>query len=167
MTYALMGARGIGLDVNALPVVALGVGLGVDYGLYVVEAIEEHYNNGLTVNDAVVRGVQDAGQGVLLTGLTMACGLAFWAFSFLRFQADMGLLLLFWMTTSMVGGLVLLPAVLVALKPSFVFGKQPRTTLSYSRVDPPPSAIGDIPAGSDRTNAETRERTQPSPSSRA
>ncbi len=128
MTYALMGAREIGLDVNALPVVALGVGLGVDYGLYVVESVEEHYRKGLTVNESVMRGVRDAGQGVLLTGLTMACGLAFWAFSFLRFQADMGMLLLFWMTMSMLGGLILLPAVLVSVKPRFVFGRNPRLT---------------------------------------
>ncbi|MFT3924702.1 MAG: MMPL family transporter [Myxococcales bacterium] len=158
MTYALMGARGIGLDVNALPVVALGVGLGVDYGLYVVEAVQEHYDRGLTVNEAVLRGIQDAGQGVLLTGLTMACGLAFWAFSFLRFQADMGLLLLFWMTMSMLGGLVLLPAVLAALKPRFVFGAAPRTSLPVS---------GDTPRDSGQTSVETPARTQPSPSNQA
>ena len=51
MTYALMGALRIGLDVNALPVVALGVGLGVDYGLYVVENIEEAYHRGMSVVD--------------------------------------------------------------------------------------------------------------------
>lgn len=158
MTYALMGARGIGLDVNALPVVALGVGLGVDYGLYVVEAVEEHYKNGLTVNESVLRGIQDAGQGVLLTGLTMACGLAFWSFSFLRFQADMGILLLFWMTASMIGGLVLLPAVLVAVKPSFVFGKNPRLT---------PDASVDTRPGFDPTSVGTHERTQPSQSNQA
>ena len=43
LTFALMGARKIGLDVNALPVIALGVGLGVDYGLYVVGRIKEEY----------------------------------------------------------------------------------------------------------------------------
>jgi predicted RND superfamily exporter protein len=125
MTYALMGAMRIGLDVNALPVVALGVGLGVDYGLYVVENVEEAYHRGMSVVDAVRHGVQGAGKGVLVTGITMAAGLAFWRFSFLRFQAEMGMLLLFWMTMSMLGGLILLPALLVQFKPKFVFGSQP------------------------------------------
>lgn len=125
MTYALMGALNIGLDVNALPVVALGVGLGVDYGLYVVENVREAHGRGLDVVESVKAGVQGAGKGVLLTGLTMAAGLAFWRLSFLRFQAEMGMLLLFWMSMSMVGALVLLPAIFAQFKPKFVFGAEP------------------------------------------
>jgi predicted RND superfamily exporter protein len=124
MTYALMGASSIGLDVNALPVVALGVGLGVDYGLYVVENVQEAHEHGHSVVDAVRHGVLGAGKGVLVTGITMACGLAFWWFSFMRFQAEMGMLLLFWMTMSMLGGLILLPAFLVQFQPKFVFGRK-------------------------------------------
>jgi predicted RND superfamily exporter protein len=125
MTYALMGAAKIGLDVNALPVVALGCGLGVDYGLYVVENVQEAYHQGMSVVDSVRHGVQGAGKGVLVTALTMAAGLMFWRLSFLRFQAEMGMLLLFWMTMSMLGGLILLPALLVQFKPKFVFGTPP------------------------------------------
>jgi predicted RND superfamily exporter protein len=131
LTYALMGAKGIGLDVNALPVVALGVGLGVDYGLYVVENIHETYASGASVHDSVLHGLRSAGKGVLLTGATMATGLAFWWFSFLRFQAEMGLLLLFWMSMSMLGGLILLPAILAQFKPRFIFAP---------RVGLPPAA---------------------------
>ncbi len=121
LTYAFMAAMGIGLDVNVLPVVALGVALGVDYGLYVVQAIKDEFAKHGEVERAVIDGVGSAGKGVLMTALTMLLGLVFWRFSFLRFQADMGMLLLFWLTTSMLGGLVLLPAVLVRLKPRFVF----------------------------------------------
>lgn len=124
MTYALMGALGIGLDVNALPVVALGVGLGIDYGLYVVEAIQGIYRRGASVPEAVALGIETAGKGVLVTGFTMLAGLAFWWLSFLRFQAEMGVLLLFWMFVSMLGGLILLPAILVQWQPSFVFGRK-------------------------------------------
>jgi predicted RND superfamily exporter protein len=127
MTYALMGALRIGLDVNVLPVVALGVGLGVDYGLYVVENVQEAFQRGMSVVDSVRHGVEGAGKGVLVTGLTMAAGLAFWRFSFLRFQAEMGMLLLFWMTMSMLGGLILLPALLVQFKPKFVFANRSAT----------------------------------------
>jgi predicted RND superfamily exporter protein len=121
MTYAMIGAFRIGLDVHALPVVALGVGLGVDYGLYVVGAIREHLRDSDDVDAAVAQGVRSAGEGVLVTGLTMVLGLVFWRFSFLRFQAEMGMLLLFWMLVSMLGALVLLPSLLVWLKPRFLF----------------------------------------------
>ncbi len=121
LTYALMGAREIGLDVNALPVVALGVGLGVDYGLYVVGRISEEFERTRDVASSVIIALTTSGKAVLFTAGTMVLGMVFWTFSFLRFQADMGLLLLFWMVMSMLGGLVLLPALVVLVKPKFVF----------------------------------------------
>ncbi|MCP4673931.1 MAG: MMPL family transporter [Deltaproteobacteria bacterium] len=124
LTYALMGARGIGLDVNALPVVALGVGLGVDYGLYVVDRIKEEFLKCGELRDAVVIAITTAGKAVLFTATTMVAGVAFWTMSFLRFQADMGLLLVFWMVISMLGGLILLPTLIVTLKPRFIVGKK-------------------------------------------
>ena len=121
MTYALMGALGIGLDINVLPVVALGVGLGVDYGIYVVEAIQESFRRTGSRDIAISEGLTRAGKGVLVTGMTMGLGLVFWRLSFLRFQAEMGMLLFFWMMMSMLGGLLLLPAILRQLTPRFVF----------------------------------------------
>ncbi len=123
LTYALMGYRGIGLDVNALPVVALGVGLGVDYGLYVVQRIKEEYARLKDLDQAIMRGVTTAGKAVAFTAGTMMAGVAFWTTSFLRFQADMGLLLVFWMVVSMLGGLILLPTLISLFKPRFVVGK--------------------------------------------
>jgi len=123
LTYALMGLRGIGLDVNALPVVSLGVGLGVDYGLYVVSRIKEEYAATADLARAIEAALGSAGRAVLLTAGTMVFGVVFWTFSFLRFQADMGLLLVFWMCVSMVGGLVLLPTLIYLVRPRFVVGK--------------------------------------------
>ncbi len=124
LTYALMGARNIGLDVNALPVVALGVGLGVDYGLYIVDRIKEEFVNLRDLKEAIVRAITTAGKAVTFTATTMIAGVAFWTLSFLRFQADMGLLLVFWMVISMLGGLILLPTLIYFIKPRFVVGKK-------------------------------------------
>jgi len=123
LTYALMGAMGIGLDVNALPVVAVGVGLGVDYGLYIIGRIQEEYLLCGNVSVSIITALTTAGKAVLFTASTMVFGVFFWSFSFLRFQADMGILLLFWMIVSMLGGLILLPAVVALIKPRFLFGK--------------------------------------------
>ncbi len=120
VTYAMMGALEIGLDVNALPVVSLGVGLGVDYGLYVVSRIIEEYRLVPDMDLAIRRAVSTAGKAVLFTATTMVAGIVFWAWSFLKFQADMGILLAVWMCISMLGGLFLLPALIALVKPTFI-----------------------------------------------
>jgi predicted RND superfamily exporter protein len=120
LTYGLMGLRGIGLDVNTLPIVALGVGLGVDYGLYVVSRIEEEYRHSGDLGESIVISMATSGKAVVMTAMTMVAGVVFWTFSFLRFQADMGLLLVFWMSMSMVGSLLLLPTLIWIFKPKFV-----------------------------------------------
>ncbi len=122
LTYALMGARGIGLDVNALPVVAVGVGMGVDYGLYIVGRIQEEFRRTGSVEESIRTALQTAGRAVVFTASTMVFGVVFWSFSFLRFQADMGLLLLFWMIISMLGGIIILPALVAWIRPRFLFG---------------------------------------------
>ena len=123
LNFALMGVRGIGLDVNALPVVSLGVGLGVDYGLYVVGRIKEEYAKSKDLQQAVVEGVSTAGKAVAFTAIIMVVCVAFWMFSFLRFQAEMGMLLVNWMIFSALGGLVLLPTLIAIFKPKFITGK--------------------------------------------
>lgn len=120
LTYAIMGLKGIGLDVNALPVVSLGVGLGVDYGLYIVSRIKEEYSRTRDLELAITISMATAGKAVLLTAITMVAGVVFWTFSFLRFQADMGLLLVFWMINSMIGSLLLLPTLISLFRPRFV-----------------------------------------------
>ena len=120
VTYAVMGAMGIGLDVNALPVVSLGVGLGVDYGLYIVSRIVEEYRVNPDLRRAILRSYATAGKAVLFTATTMVAGIAFWANSFLKFQADMGILLAVWMCISMLGGLILLPCLIYLIKPKFI-----------------------------------------------
>ncbi len=124
LTYALMAGRKIGLDVNTLPVVSLGVGLGVDYGLYIVGRMKEEIKRGRNMAQSVLIALTHSGKAVLFTAFTMVLGIVFWAFSFLRFQADMGFLLVFWMTISMLGGMILLPSLVVTIKPKFVFGQK-------------------------------------------
>jgi predicted RND superfamily exporter protein len=120
VTYAVMGALEIGLDVNALPVVTLGIGLGVDYGLYIVSRIQEEYAVSHDMAAAIRRAVTTAGKAVVFTATTMVAGIIPWAWSFLKFQADMGILLAVWMCVSMLGGLILLPVLVYLIRPRFV-----------------------------------------------
>jgi len=107
---ALMVAMGIGVKVATLPVIALGVGIGVDYALYLL-SVQLHYQRaGLSLAQAYQKAVAFTGRVVGLVGITLAAGVVGWAWSPIKFQADMGLLLTFMFLWNMLGALVLTPA---------------------------------------------------------
>ena len=110
LAYALMAVLEIGLKVSTLPVVALGVGIGVDYGIYIYGRLRIHLKQGLDFATAYERTLATTGAGVVLTGLTLAAGVATWIVAPLKFQADMGTVLTFMFLVNMIGAVVLLPA---------------------------------------------------------
>ncbi|MDE0056583.1 MAG: MMPL family transporter [Defluviicoccus sp.] len=110
LAYALMALLEIGLKVSTLPVVALGVGIGVDYGIYIYGRLRVYLEQGLDFAQAYERTLATTGAGVTLTGLTLAAGVATWIVAPLKFQADMGTVLTFMFLVNMVGAVVLLPA---------------------------------------------------------
>lgn len=110
LTYALMTILEIGLKVNTLPVVALGVGVGVDYGIYIYSRLDGLIKEGKTLSEAYMETLQITGSGVIFTGVTLAMGVVTWIFSPLKFQADMGILLTFMFLVNMFGAIFLLPA---------------------------------------------------------
>lgn len=110
LSEALMVQLGIGLKVATLPVVALGVGIGVDYALYVLSIVLAQLREGASLRTAYLRAMLFTGRVVMLTGITLALGVVTWAFSPIKFQADMGVLLAFMFVVNMIGALVLLPA---------------------------------------------------------
>ncbi len=110
LAYALMSALEIGLKVNTLPVVALGVGIGVDYGIYIYSHFREELKKGHGLTEAYHKTLSITGNGVVFTGITLAIGVATWMFSPLKFQADMGILLTFIFLVNMLGAILLLPA---------------------------------------------------------
>ncbi|TXH05861.1 MAG: RND family transporter [Nevskiaceae bacterium] len=108
---ALMATLGIGLKVATLPVVALGVGVGVDYAIYLFERIQhEMKDNAMTFRDAFEEAMQQRGSAAVFTAITMAIGVGTWTLSALKFQADMGVLLSFMFLVNMLGAICLLPA---------------------------------------------------------
>jgi predicted RND superfamily exporter protein len=110
LCQALMVALGIGVKVATLPVIALGVGIGVDYALYVLSVTVALLRRGASLSEAYYRALLFTGRVVVLTGVTLGAAVATWVFSPIRFQADMGLLLAFMFIWNMLGALILLPA---------------------------------------------------------
>ena len=107
---ALMATLGIGLKVSTLPVVALGVGVGVDYGIYLFERMKHAMADGDDLPNAFHKALQQRGTAAIFTAITMSVSVGTWAFSALKFQADMGILLAFLFLVNMLGAIFVLPA---------------------------------------------------------
>ncbi len=133
--YALMAILEIGLKVNTLPVIALGVGVGVDYSIYIFSRMESLLKEGVSLEAAYAETLSITGNGVVITGVTLAMGVGTWIFSPLKFQADMGILLTFLFLVNMLGAVFLLPALAAWLLPAkpvpaedrFLVGKELKT----------------------------------------
>jgi predicted RND superfamily exporter protein len=110
LAEALMVALGMGVKVATLPVIALGVGIGVDYALYILSVTLAQLREGKSLSESYYRALLFTGKVVMLTGVTLAVGVITWVASPIKFQADMGLLLAFMFLWNMLGALVLLPA---------------------------------------------------------
>lgn len=108
---AIMAQLGIGVKVNTLPVIAISVGVGVDYGIYLFEVIKhEMRERNRSLQDAFVEALKQRGTASVFTAVTMTVSVMTWAFSTLKFQADMGILLAFMFLVNVLGAILILPA---------------------------------------------------------
>ena len=112
---AVMVHLGIGLKISTLPVLALGVGVGVDYGIYLFARMKAHLAEGVSLVDAYYHSLKDVGVAVVFTSITMSIGVATWWWSALKFQSDMGILLAYMFFVNMLGAIFLMPALAVWL----------------------------------------------------
>ncbi len=121
---ALMVVLGIGVKVATLPVIALGVGIGVDYALYLLSVQLHGQRDGMPLADAYRAALSFTGRIVALVGFTLAAGVITWAWSPIKFQADMGILLAFMFLWNMLGALILIPALSRFLLPTSAVHKK-------------------------------------------
>ena len=103
---------GIGVKVATLPVIALGVGIGVDYGIYIYSRYKKNLDEGMSILTSYYNTLKTTGKAVCFTGVTLAVGVGIWAFSPIKFQGDMGILLAFMFLTNMFGAIFILPALI-------------------------------------------------------
>ncbi len=147
LVYAVMAMVGIGLKVNTLPMVALGAGIGVDYGIYLWSRMQEYLNAGDSVHDAFEKTMRVTGASIIFTGITLAIGVVTWVFSPLQFQADIGIMLTFMFFVNMLGAIILLPALAAWLvKPKAPAGVK---AAMHSGETLPGERLADSPATGD------------------
>ncbi|WP_412970817.1 efflux RND transporter permease subunit [Glaciecola sp. MF2-115] len=134
LSQALMAYLGIGVKVATLPVIALGVGIGVDYGIYIFSKTREALALQKSLYESYLYALKQTGKAVAFTGITLAIGVATWVFSPIKFQADMGLLLTFMFLLNMVGALTLIPAIAWLLRIGASNDKQKKPAKEASHV---------------------------------
>jgi hypothetical protein len=118
--FIYMNARKIGLTIDTIPVISLGIGLGIDYGIYVVARIQDEVIGGATIEEAVTTALSTTGAAVFSTFAVMVGGILPWAFSPLLFHNEMSVLLIFLMGTNMVAGCLILPSFIAWWRPHFI-----------------------------------------------
>jgi predicted RND superfamily exporter protein len=110
---------GIDMNINSLPVAAVGIGIGIDYGYYVLSRIVEELSSGVTFDLAIRRMFETTGKTVLFTGVSLTASIIFWVFFPMKFQADMALLLVLLLAFHLMGALMFIPPMVSLFKPRF------------------------------------------------
>ena len=122
LSETVMYILGIDMNINSLPVAAVGIGIGIDYGYYVLSRIVEEYTldtSGGTFEEAIARALHTTGKTVLFTGLSLTASIVYWVFFPMKFQAEMALLLTLLLGFHLVGALVFIPPMVNLIKPHF------------------------------------------------
>jgi predicted RND superfamily exporter protein len=122
LSEAAMYVMGIGFSINSLPVAAVGIGIGIDYGYYVLSRIREEYAVDRDYDEANRRALRTTGRAVLFTGATLVASVVFWLFFPMKFQAEMALLLVMLLVFHVIGALVAIPTMVSLLRPRFAVG---------------------------------------------
>ena len=118
MTMSVMTLLDVGMNLNTLPLAALGLGRGVDYSIYMADRMRDEMQRGLDFSEAASRAFNTSGIAIIVTAMTMILPLLSWNFlSPIRFQAEMGLLLAIILAFNMLGALTIVPAAIKILKP--------------------------------------------------
>lgn len=143
LSEAVMYVLGIDMNINSLPVAAVGIGIGIDYGYYVLSRIVEEYDldeSGGTFEDAIARALHTTGETVLFTGLSLTASIVYWVFFPMKFQAEMALLLVLLLGFHLIGALMFIPPMVNLIKPRFAVaaveeGRRRRLAEARERAD--------------------------------
>ena len=139
ITFTYMYFNDIGMNINTLPVAALGIGLGVDYAFYIVDGVKERFEENHDVVKSIRGSMLTAGRGVFVTGATMIASVLLWTQSSLRFQAEMGLLIALWLTVSAFSSLFLIPSMIYLIRPRFIFEAEGEKSEKAAAVEAAPA----------------------------
>lgn len=108
LTLGIMGLLSIPLTIETLPLASLGMGIGIDYGIYMVAAIPRASITGA----AILQTLATSGKAVFFSAVSMALSSLLLIFSPVRMDATLGTCLSLLLFINMLSALIFLPALL-------------------------------------------------------
>lgn len=121
LVFGILGFLKVGLTSEMIPMVALGIGFGDDFAIYIVSRIKEELKEGGgELKDALMRAMSTSGKAVFFTGIALTIGIATWMFSGILMQARLGALLSFFILFNVIGTLIVLPSMIMTVNPKFL-----------------------------------------------
>jgi predicted RND superfamily exporter protein len=118
--FPYMNYQVIGLTIDTIPVISLGIGLGVNYAIYTVARIRDEVAAGAELDSAITTALHTTGGWVFATFAVMLGGMVPWVFSPLLFHNEMSVLLILLMVANLVVGLFIVPGYIAWQRPGFI-----------------------------------------------
>jgi hypothetical protein len=124
LNFGVMGFSKIHLNVGTATISAMGIGIGVDYAIYIISRFKEEFKKSHDIHQAMSDTMTNTGKAVVFTATSIAAGYLTLIFSGLTYHLQIGVLVALIMMTSLLGAVTLLPALIAWIKPKFIFGEE-------------------------------------------
>lgn len=122
--FGLMGYAGIRLDVATAMLSSIMIGVGVDYSIHFIWRYRQERTGGKSAKAAIYETLTTTGRGIVFNGLSVVVGfsaLLVSTFTPIRF---FGFLVVVSITSCLAGALVVLPAMILVVRPKFLESAQ-------------------------------------------
>lgn len=136
LSEAIMYGMGIDANINSLPVAAVGIGIGIDYGYYVLSRIVEEFEKFGDHDRAIEEALMTTGRAIMFTGTTLTVSVLFWIFFPMKFQSEMAILLTLLLFFHVVGALAFIPGTVSLLRPRFPLPNKAMMIVLFSTFVP-------------------------------
>ena len=110
--FGLMSLLGLSLTIETIPIAAVGIGIGVDFSVYLYSRYQEEYAIRRDMKINLIKGAESVGRAILFIALVMIIPLSILGFlAEIRFQAQMGMFYALIFFVNLVFSLTFQPAI--------------------------------------------------------
>ncbi|HTA76810.1 MAG TPA: MMPL family transporter, partial [bacterium] len=123
--FGIMGWLGIPIDISAVTVAAMAIGVGSDYEIYLLFRFREELKRSGSVLTATRESLMTSGKAIIFVALSVIGGYGVLQTSGFAFYVNLSTLVTTTMTISALFALFFLRALMMVFKPKFIFGNNP------------------------------------------
>jgi len=132
--FGIMGWLGIPIDITAVTVAAMAIGVGSDYEIYLLFRFREELKRSGSVLTATRESLMTSGKAIIFVALSVIGGYGVLQTSGFAFYVNLSTLVTTTMTISALFALFFLRALMMVFKPQFIFGKNPEIYFNSKTV---------------------------------